>query len=800
MKDLGKNVKSHPKATIWSFIGVAAGYYLTGRLGLLLAIPPGYATAIWPPSGMALAAVLLLGYRISPAIFFGSFVVNLFVSFDASSQTAILKSLLLAAGIGLGATAQAVAGAFLVRKYLQFPNTFVKDKDIILFLLLIGPLSCVINATFSVTILSVSGINLWSDYLVNWLTWWVGDAIGIIVFTPLFLILFAQPRQAWSPRVLSVAVPLCITFVIVIILFFVTSRWEEERIFIEFSRRAEILERSLKESFTGNLEPLYSTEKFMSLTPQLDRHVFKNFVEDSLVRHPGISAISWNTVVRGKERTNFENQMRKEGFSDYTITELSTDKKIVPAASRDKYIVVKYVEPYEDNANALGYDVLSESIRANALKLAEASHSPQATAVVGLVQDDKNNNSFLVYVPSYQYSKGHKSVLKGYITGVFRIQKLAESALSGLSQEGINIGIFDIEAGEKKPVFFNYKIQSFERTTLQDRMMRSSYFMIAGRNWEIRISAKPDFLYMHRSWYTGFVLVSGLLFTGLLGLFLLVFAGRTSQIQILVSEKTAELQLANKELARHTEELTRSNIELERFAYVASHDLREPLRSIHSYSTLLERYYRSKMDARADKYIGYIIGAVNRMESLIQDLLLYSKVRGEAVEPVSINLNSVLTETLEALDGAIKESGAVITYDKLPTSILGSPDQLLLVFQNLISNAIKFRRAQVPRIHISCTQSNKYWQISVADNGIGIDAKYFQRIFGIFQRLHTSSEYPGTGIGLSICKKIIERHGGRIWVESNDGSGAKFIFTLPVGHEILQFRQFSEREKNEQTI
>jgi PAS domain S-box-containing protein len=235
-------------------------------------------------------------------------------------------------------------------------------------------------------------------------------------------------------------------------------------------------------------------------------------------------------------------------------------------------------------------------------------------------------------------------------------------------------------------------------------------------------------------------------------------------------------------LARQAQELARSNADLEQFAYVASHDLQEPLRMVASYTQLLARRYRDKLDDDAHEFIGYAVDGVTRMQALIGDLLAYSRVGkgGGAVERA--DLEAVFQRTLDVLRTAIEESGAQVTAGPLPT-VAADPVQMGQVLQNLVGNGLKFRGAEPPRVHVSAERTGGEWVISVRDNGIGIAPEYARRIFVIFQRLHTRAEYAGTGIGLAICKKIVERHGGRIRVESAEGQGSTFYFTLPAGDE-----------------
>ena len=243
-----------------------------------------------------------------------------------------------------------------------------------------------------------------------------------------------------------------------------------------------------------------------------------------------------------------------------------------------------------------------------------------------------------------------------------------------------------------------------------------------------------------------------------------------------------ERKKAEKLLKQKLEELARSNSELEQFAYVASHDLQEPLRMIASYLQLLQRKYEGKLDEKADKYIHFAVDGASRMQSLINDLLDFSRVTTKAKEFEPTNCEGILDNVLSSLEVVIKESGATVSHDPLP-EINADSIQIAQVFQNLISNAIKFRSEKPPEIRISARQEADHWLFSVKDNGIGIDPKYSKRIFEVFKRLHKREEYPGTGIGLSICKKIVERHGGSIWVDSKPGKGSTFYFTLPINPE-----------------
>jgi PAS domain S-box-containing protein len=245
----------------------------------------------------------------------------------------------------------------------------------------------------------------------------------------------------------------------------------------------------------------------------------------------------------------------------------------------------------------------------------------------------------------------------------------------------------------------------------------------------------------------------------------------------------SERKQAQEKLSQAMEELTQSNEELEKFAYVASHDLQEPLRMVSSFVQLLEKRYQGRLDQDAHDFINFAVDGANRMQSLITDLLAYSRVGRRGKEFREASCEVALDRALSNLQAVVEQRGAVVTRDPLP-EVKGDDSQLAQLFQNLIGNAVKFCKDRTPRIHVSAERRENEWVFSVADNGIGIAPEYFERIFSIFQRLQSRQEYPGTGIGLAICRKVVERHGGTIWVESELGSGATFYFTIPAQREL----------------
>jgi light-regulated signal transduction histidine kinase (bacteriophytochrome) len=251
-----------------------------------------------------------------------------------------------------------------------------------------------------------------------------------------------------------------------------------------------------------------------------------------------------------------------------------------------------------------------------------------------------------------------------------------------------------------------------------------------------------------------------------------------------ILQELSATQNANTVLQAHSEELQRSNSELEQFAYIASHDLQEPLRKVASFTQLLQRRYAGQLDARADQYIEFAVDGAKRMQALINDLLSYSRVGRSAREPALISSDAALAQARANLAAAMEESAATIEAGHLPL-VLGELPLLTAVFQNLLSNALKFGGSDPPRVQITVRPDGDFWLFSFTDHGIGIEPEYADRIFVIFQRLHERTAYPGTGIGLAMSRKIIEYFGGRIWLDTTYSDGTRFLFTLPMPPEVL---------------
>ena len=269
-------------------------YAVVGRFALLLAIPPGYATAIFPSSGIAVAALLIWGWRLWPGIFLGSVLLNVWVSIELAPLT--ISEFQIAFAVATGATLQALAGVWFVKRLIGFPTTLSKEKDIILFMLMAGPVACVISASFGVTSLLLSDVITGSSYVYSWFTWWVGDTTGVLIVTPLMFIAFAKPRQIWRSRRRAVAIPLLLMLVVVIVVFIWVSKWEHERSLFEFKEITSDTADKLHSSFTGYVDAVTSIERFFVSSSNVTREDFHLFVENMIVQKPGINGLSLSLI------------------------------------------------------------------------------------------------------------------------------------------------------------------------------------------------------------------------------------------------------------------------------------------------------------------------------------------------------------------------------------------------------------------------------------------------------------------------------------------------------------------------
>ncbi len=537
------------------YLAIAFLYAVSGYAGLQLAIPPGYATAIWPASGIALAVVLLTGYRAGVGVFLGSCLINSWISYQHSGVFSA-NLLLPAAGIGIGAALQAMAAAFWIKKYISSDDPLLKSRDILYFQG-ISIASCLINASIGTGVLLLAGILPKTGYLINWATWWTGDAIGCIIFAPLTLILFSpSSSQKKYNRRLFVALPLLLTFSIAIIVFKITSELETRQQRQAFEHQAAMFHNRVEATFLEYLDSLESLKGFFHASEFVSRQEFRTFTQPLLDAKTGIQALSWNPVIRDGQRDAFERQVRSDGYPGFSITEKNkSTKKLQTAARRGQYVVVNYLEPYQGNEAALGYDVSSCGTRSEALKKANETGSASTTKTISLIQGKGDRHGLLIFNPVHDPERQ----IQGYVTGVFQIDEILGDAHRQLNAPEFDLVLSDITEPANPRLLYRFDSHQAKEADNRPFYQWSRPLKIANRSWQLSITPASPFIY--QSWLNWFVLITGFLFTSLIGVFLMIVTGRTAHIEELVHERTADLGRFNRQL--NTEIKLRSHLQKE---------------------------------------------------------------------------------------------------------------------------------------------------------------------------------------------------------------------------------------------
>jgi PAS domain S-box-containing protein len=547
--------RTHLHAVITMLI-LAAVYAITGRLALYLAIPPGYATAIWPPAGLALAGILMHGTRVWPGIWLGSVLVNFWTALHPAMPGTLLTAIAIPTSIGVGAAMQALVGAVLVRRGVGFPTPLDRGRAIVVFLLLGGPISCLVGASVGATALLVSGQIPWAMFAITWGTWWAGDTLGVLIVTPLLLSWLGEPRSLGRRRQLAVALPLVGALILAGAVFVYTSAQERARLTLLFERQATALASTLQNRLDDYLDVLYAAESVYASSGGLSRQVFDAFVQRAVARHLGLQALSWDVRVPDGQREAYESAIRREGYPAFQITEQDLDGTLVPAAQRPEYIVVTYIEPPAGNGPALGFDVASAPDRIEALRRARETAQPSATGRLTLVQDTDQHVGVLVFLPIYApgqpraMAEERRQHLHSYVTGVFRIDNMVQASLPGLEGEGLALGIVDETAPAHQRVLYDSREQGLEGTgpalgggagEALAGIHWDTTVTLADRRWALRFAPTLAYLAARQSVQPWVVLGGGLLFASLLGTFLVIVTGRATIIEQLMAERTAQL-------------------------------------------------------------------------------------------------------------------------------------------------------------------------------------------------------------------------------------------------------------------
>ncbi len=490
-------------------------------------------------------------------------------------------------------------------------------------------------------------------------------------------------------------------------------------------------------------------------------------------RYPGVDVVGYAELIARRDIARRSAELRRErrrGRLDYPRF------SVHPATQRDRVAPVTYMEPQAGNGPAFGLDFLSEPRRRAALRRTLASGRPEATAPVRLVQESGAQQGLLVMLAVYDTSR--RAIGAAY--AAFRMGELVDRVVPR-ARRGAGIEIYDRGPADGHPAALASAELTYDddRTADRDALARRAApfgsrtitFDVMGRSWALYFAPDHSLAPANQALLNWLPLILGAALAALAA-WLLGASLRTERRAVALAERMTQ------SLRESQTDLARSNAELERFAYVASHDLREPLRTITGFLGLLSRRHRERLDDEGREFIDLAAAGAKRMDSLIAELLEYSRTGRTETTAEPTDLDAAWSVAVRNLSAAIAETDAEVTAASLPV-VMADRGEMVQLLQNLLGNAIKYRGPDAPRIHADAVRRGDEWEISVTDDGPGIDPRHHERIFVLLQRLHRQDEVEGNGMGLAICQKIVERHGGRIWVESAEGEGARFTVALP---------------------
>jgi PAS domain S-box-containing protein len=694
-----------PASRIAVLVVIAAVYFAAGKAGLTLAVVHVSATPVWPPTGIALATFLLLGYRPWPAIFLGAFLVNWTTAGSVTTSLAIAT----------GNTLEGVVGALLVRKFAHGVRAFDLPSDILRFLVLAAGVAPTLSATIGVTSLALGGFAPWRDFDAIWTTWWLGNAMGALIVAPLLVLAAVEPWPRLDRVGIAELAALLVGLLATALLVF-RGIVPFAFLCIPFPLWAAFRFGPREAAATNCLIAIVAAWGTIDglgpfVRPSPNESLLEMQAFAGLLSVLGLVAAA---LVAQRQRVESELRAARGDLEERVRERTSSLTRAVEALEHE--VGERRRAERELRESELRWRALLEGAPDAMVIVDPRGTIVQATArtetMFGFRRDELIGQPVEILVPDPR--------------SVFSADPHARPSAVGLELHAVR------RDGTEFPV-------------------------------EISLSPVPA------------------------GQELLVMAA----IRDITERKDAEQKIRRMNLelehrvSERTAELERSHEALRQFYYAVGHDLQEPLRTVGSYAEMLAQRAGGRLDADADKLLGFIVDGASWMRQLLQGLLTYARVESRPRTLMLVPMDAALDHAVENLAAAISTSTARMTRGPLPT-VPADEVQMVQLFQNLVGNAIKFRHPGAPlEVHVEARERDSEWVFSIRDNGIGIDPRQADRIFGIFQRLHRREEYPGTGVGLAICRKIVERHGGRMWVESEPGLGSTFYFTVPrmVGFE-----------------